>query len=148
MKKKHAYTARTTRSRLITMGWIVSSALLPLSVAQAARITEWNLDNVTTEIPPYILGEVYNSFVYTDASKTVTNGGIVWVESDVQTPGMKVVTDGDGNQGPESCIMTAGANRFRFLRCPTPKKTGKRKSPPHFPPACCWAGSALRNLPS
>lgn len=128
MKKKHAYTARTTRSRLITMGWIVSSALLPLSVAQAARITEWNLDNVTTEIPPYILGEVYNSFVYTDASKTVTNGGIVWVESDVQTPGMKVVTDGDGNQGPESCIMTAGANPVDGTpkQCNDPFQTSKR----------------------
>jgi len=46
--------------------------------------------------PPYILGETYNSFVYTNDTKTVTvtvtNGGIVWVEGDVQAPGTKVVT--------------------------------------------------------
>ena len=101
---------------------------LCLPAAQAASIDSWNQDNVTTEAAPRIEGEVYNSFVYTDASKTVTNGGIVWVESDVQAPGMKVVTDGDGNQGPESCIMTAGVNPDddTTKQCNDPFQTSKR----------------------
>jgi hypothetical protein len=102
---------------------------LCLPVAQAGSIDKWNLDNVTTEAAPRIPGEVYNSFVYTDASKTATNGGIVWVESDVQAPGMKVVTDGDGNnQGLESCIMTAGVNPVdgTTKQCNDPFQTSKR----------------------
>jgi hypothetical protein len=99
---------------------------------QAASIDSWNQDNVTTEAAPRIAGEVYNSFVYTDASKTATNGGIVWAESDVQAPGMKVVVDGDGNQGidrdAESCIMTAGVNPVdgTTKQCNDPFQTSKR----------------------
>jgi len=101
---------------------------LCLPAAQAASIDSWNQDNVTTEAAPRIAGEVYNSFVYTDIEKTATNGGIVWVESDVQAPGMKVVTDGDGNQGPESCIMTAGVNPVdgTTKQCNDPFQTSKR----------------------
>ena len=105
---------------------------LCLPAAQAASIDSWNQDNVTTEAAPRIAGEVYNSFVYTDASKMATNGGIVWVESDVQAPGMKVVVDGDGNQGidrdAESCIMTAGVSPVdgTTKQCNDPFQTSKR----------------------
>ena len=106
----------------------IAMALLCLPAAHAASIDSWNLGNVTTEAAPRISGEVYNSFVYTDDTKAATNGGIVWVESDVQAPGMKVVTDGDGNQGPESCIMTAGVNPEdgTTKQCNDPFQTSKR----------------------
>lgn len=125
---KRAHTARTTPSRLTATSWIASSALLSLSVAQAAEITRWNPGNVTTEIPPFILGETYNSFVYTDETKTVTNGSIIWVEGDVQAPGAKVVTDGDPADDPESCIMTAGFNPEdgTTKQCDDPFQTSKR----------------------
>lgn len=104
---------------------------LCLPAAQAGSIDSWNLGNVTTEAAPRVPGESYNSFVFTDDSKTVTNGGIVWGESDVQAPGMKVVVDGDGNQGPdrnaESCVMTAGVSPVdgTTKQCNDPFQTSK-----------------------
>jgi len=114
-----------TRMKPLAFGIVLA---LTLPAVQAGTIEAWNPDNVTTEAPPHIPGEVYNSFVYTDDSKTETNGGIVWVESDVQAPGMKVVTDGDGNQGPVSCIMTAGVNPVdgTTKQCNDPFQTSKR----------------------
>jgi hypothetical protein len=99
-----------------------------LPVAHAAQIVEWNTGNVTTESPPYVPGESYNSFIYTDNGKSVSNGGIVWVESDVQAPGANVVTDGDPAQAPESCIMTAGFNPEdgTIKQCDDPFQTSKR----------------------
>ena len=101
---------------------------LSLAVAQASAgvIDSWNSANVTTEDPPYLLDEVYSSFVFTDDTKTTTNGRVVWVESDVQTPGLATVVDDD--MTGQNCVMTAGINPEdgTVKQCSDPFQTSKR----------------------
>lgn len=78
------------------------------SLANAGVITGWNTTNVTTDSAPHTMYELYQSTLFTDANKTASNGFIGWEESDVQTPGMKVV-NGDAIDGT-NCIMTSGYN--------------------------------------
>ena len=84
------------------------SFLLALGASHASSIQSWILDNVETDLPPYVVDETYRSTVYTDSTKVTTYGGVLWKESSVQSPGMKAVTDGDPTADPESCIMTSG----------------------------------------
>ena len=86
----------------------ILALVFSLAVANAGIITGWNTDNVTTDSGPYTEGEIYQSTLYTDRTKTATNGFIGWEESDVQAPGMKVV-NGDDVDGT-NCIMTSGYN--------------------------------------
>ena len=56
-------------------------------------------------------------------------GGVLWRESDVQAPGMKVVTDGDGGMRDGSCIMTSGfdpVNPDEPKQCNDDPMTSKR----------------------
>ncbi|SHJ29262.1 hypothetical protein SAMN02745165_02005 [Malonomonas rubra DSM 5091] len=76
-------------------------------MANAGVISNWNTANVTTDAGPYAVEELYQSTLFTDSSKTDSNGFIGWEESDVQAPGMKVVTD---DVTGSSCIMTSGYN--------------------------------------
>lgn len=99
------------------------------ATSQAATIDLWNLDNVSVEAEPaggYVPEETYTSTVYTDTSLTTTHGAVIWVESDVQRPGMKVVNndDVDGSH----CIMTAGFNPVdgTTKQCTDPFQTSKR----------------------
>lgn len=99
------------------------------SDSKAADITSWNLDNVSVEAPPtggYVPEETYTSTVYTDTSFSMTNGAVIWVESDVQRPGMKVVNDDDVDGS--NCIMTAGFNPTdgTIKQCSDPFQTSKR----------------------
>ena len=102
--------------------------LLPITT-HAASIDSWNLDNVSIEAPPaggYVPEETYTSTVFTDTSFTTTNGAVIWVESDVQRPGMKVVNDDDVDGS--NCIMTAGFNPVdgTIKQCSDPFQTSKR----------------------
>ena len=96
---------------------------------KAANITSWNLENVLVPSPEYLLEATYKSIVYADDAKTTTYGGVLWVESDVKEPGMKVVTDGDAdNARDQSCIMTSGINPIdnTTKQCNDPFQTSKR----------------------
>ena len=114
---------------------VFSKRLLLLSLAaslpgiiKAASITGWNLENVLVPSPEYIPEAAYKSIVYADDAKTITYGGVLWVESDVKEPGMKVVTDGSGNAVDQSCIMTSGVNPLdnTTKQCNDPFQTSKR----------------------
>lgn len=106
-------------------------ALLGLSLfaatsAQAGVITGWDMNNVTVTAPPYSLYETYDSYLFTDAGKTVSNGSVIWKELDTQAPGMKVV-NGDDVTGA-NCIMTTGFNPEdgTIKMCSDPFQTSKR----------------------
>jgi hypothetical protein len=134
---------RNIANTALTLGLAAGVALLmalPIA-AQAATIDQWNLDNVSVEPPPaggYVLDQTYSSTVFTDTSLTSTNGAVIWVESDVQVPGMKVVNndDVDGSH----CIMTAGFNPVdgTIKQCTDPFQTSKR-----FKEAATVAGSSV-----
>ena len=81
-----------------------------LSAAQATSIDSWNLGNVTVDEGPYTAGDTYNSVVYTDTDKIVTNGAIIWKEGSVVAPGAQVLTDSPEGSG-RNCIITTGTNR-------------------------------------
>lgn len=81
-----------------------------LSVAQATTIDSWNLGNVDVDQGPYVVGEEYSSVVYTDGTKTTTNGAVIWKEGAVIQPGMQVLTDSPEGSG-RNCIITTGTNR-------------------------------------
>jgi len=112
---------------------ILASAIIPIALhtgaTQAADISSWNLDNVSIQAPPdggYVPEETYTSKVFTDTTFTASNGAVIWVESDVQRPGMNVVT-GDDTDG-SNCIMTAGFNPTdgSIKQCSDPFQTSKR----------------------
>jgi len=108
----------------------ISTSVLCLTfcagMVNAGVITGWNTANVTTDPGPYVMYELYQSTLFTDTAKTATNGFIGWEESDVQTPGMKVV-NGDVMDGT-NCIMTAGYNPENGAdkQCSDPLKSSKR----------------------
>jgi len=107
---------------------------LILDTSNAAKIVDWNKDNVNVDVggPPEE-GETGKSIVYTSVSKNDSNGGVLWTQEadSVQSPGMKVVTDGSGDPGDpgdESCIMTSGFNPdgAQPKQCDDPRQTSKR----------------------
>jgi hypothetical protein len=87
---------------------LLGLSLFAATTAQAGVITGWDMRNVTVTPGPYTLYETYNSYLFTDATKKVTNGAVVWKETDNQAPGMKVV-NGDDVTGV-NCIMSTGFN--------------------------------------
>lgn len=124
----HTKSHNKTSVTLVLASIFSLSAILPC-ITQAADITNWNLDNVSIEAPPadgYVPEETYTSTVYTDTSFTTTNGAVIWVESDVQRPGMKVVSDDDVDGS--NCIMTEGYNPTdaTIKQCSDPFQTSKR----------------------
>ena len=111
----------------------VLTALI-LRTSNAAQIKEWNKDNVKTDdVTNPDVGETYFSVVYTSIDKVDTNGGVAWKDEagNVQSPGMKVVTDGTGGVKDGSCIMTSGFNPDsenppEEKQCNDPQQTSKR----------------------
>jgi hypothetical protein len=102
---------------------------LIVSASNAAKIVEWNQDNVDVGTPAE--GETGKSIVYTGVDKTETFGGVLWTQEadNVQSPGMKVVTDGSGSGTDGSCIMTSGFNPSdsnNIKQCDDPQQTSKR----------------------
>jgi hypothetical protein len=104
--------------------------------AQAGTITRWDMINVTVTPPPYTLYETYDSTLFTTPAKTASNGAVIWKESDVQAPGLKVVT-GDDVTG-ENCLMTTGynPNDGTTKMCSDPFQESKR-----------WKTKAYKNEP-
>ena len=87
--------------------WVLTWVLLPY-ISYAGIITQWNMDNVVTDAGPYMLNETYASHIYTDTFLTNSNGAVIWVESDVLSPGLGVVNNDEINGS--NCVMTAGFN--------------------------------------
>jgi len=94
--------------------------------AHAGVITGWDMGNVTVTPPPYRQYETYNSYLFTDAGKKTSNGGIIWKELDTLAPGMKVVNNDDLTG--EKCIMSNGFNPEDGTdkMCSDPFQTSKR----------------------
>lgn len=116
-----------------TIGLVLASSFTLTAThsnfASAADITSWNLDNVSIQAPPaggYLPEETYISTIFTDTNFVTSNGAIIWVESDVQRPGMNVVT-GDDVDG-SNCVMTAGFSPIdgTIKQCSDPFQTSKR----------------------
>lgn len=76
--------------------------------AHAGVITGWDMGNVSVTPPPHQQYETYDSYLFTDAGKKVSNGGIIWKELDTLAPGMQVVNSDDLTG--EKCIMSYGFN--------------------------------------
>ena len=96
------------------------------SAAQAGVINGWDMSNVTVAPAPYIDGVTYASTLYTDAGKSASNGAIIWEESDIKVPGMKIVNADDVTGA--KCIMTTGYNPYDFTdkMCSDPLQSSKR----------------------
>jgi hypothetical protein len=89
-------------SAMIVFGKHVLLLSLVVSIpgTEVDSITGWNLNNVDDDVPPpaYYMGEPFKSIVYANDALNMTYGGMLWVQSDVKEPGMKVMMDGEGNQ--------------------------------------------------
>ena len=114
----------------LTLSAVTSNPMETTETIEPAIILSWNTKvNVFTEPEPRVLGEVYKSIIYDDSDSDTSYGGILWVESDVQGPGLQVVTKLDGEPGEESCIMTAGfdpENPTEQKQCNDGFQTSKR----------------------
>lgn len=93
-----------SKARALTL----AASLLAASSASAGQITSVDFSKIVTAPGPYTPFATYASVIYTDAALTNTLGRIVWKESDVQAPGIKVV-NGDDVDGT-NCVMTSGYN--------------------------------------
>jgi len=104
---------------------ILAIMLFPC-LANSAIITQWNPDNVATEPGPYTPEQTYSSHIYNDQFLSQSNGAIIWVESDVMTPGMGVVVDDEVDGS--NCLMTAGINPddMTTKQCSDPFQSSKR----------------------
>lgn len=102
------------------------SLVVTAAAASAGTITGWNMGNVTVAPPPYTEYVTYSSTLFTNFSKTATNGMITWKETDVKAPGMKVVNRDDVTG--LKCIMTTGYNPYDFSdkMCSDPLQSSKR----------------------
>ncbi len=89
---------------------VTAALILGSGAASSNMIDSWNLDNVVTDPPPYIVGETYDSTLFTDTSLTETNGAVIWKEGSVVAPGAQVLTDSPPGSG-QNCIITTGTNR-------------------------------------
>ncbi|MCX7554181.1 choice-of-anchor F family protein [Marinicella sp. S1101] len=104
-------------------------ALLGLSLSMnvlSGHIEQWNGANILVDTGPFIAEETYASSIYTDSNLTTSYGAVIWVESDVVSPGMSVVFDDDVNGS--NCLMTAGVNPFDLTtkQCSDPFQSSKR----------------------
>ncbi|MFZ5760241.1 MAG: choice-of-anchor F family protein [Thermodesulfobacteriota bacterium] len=117
MRKVVNRTAALLCTTMVTLG---------AASASAGTITGWDTTNVTTAPGPYTEYVTYYSTLYTDASKTATNGVISWKETDVQAPGLKVVNNDDVDGS--NCLMTTGFNPYDFSdkQCSDPLQSSKR----------------------
>ena len=115
--------ARFAKKSIVTG---VVAGMLASTPALAGVISGWGMSNVTVAPSPYTEFVTYLSTLFTNTSKTATNGAITWKESDVKAPGMKVVNldDLDGSK----CIMTTGYNPYdgSTKMCSDPLKSSKR----------------------
>lgn len=115
--------ARLAKKTVVTG---VVAGVLAAAPAMAGIISGWDMSNVTVAPAPYTSYVTYLSTLFTNATKTATNGAITWKESDVKAPGMKVVNadDVDGSK----CIMTTGYNPYDGTNkmCTDPLKSSKR----------------------
>ncbi len=105
---------------------LLGISLFVASAAQAGVIAGWDMTNVTVAPAPYTEYVTYPSTLYTDATKTASNGAITWKETDVKAPGMKIVNADDVNGS--KCIMTTGYNPYDFSdkMCSDPLQSSKR----------------------
>lgn len=105
---------------------ILGASLFFVVSANAGTITGWDMSNVTVTPGPYTEYVTYPSTLYTNATKTATNGLISWKETDVKAPGMKIV-NADDVTGLK-CIMTTGYNPYDFSdkMCSDPLQSSKR----------------------
>ncbi len=117
MKKRMRKT-----SVVLALAVIVTTA----GLARAGEITSWDMTNVTVAPGPYTEWLTYTSTLYTNASKTTSNGVITWKETDVKAPGMKIVNQDDVTG--LKCIMTTGYNPYDFSdkMCSDPLQSSKR----------------------
>jgi len=104
----------------------VLALALTAGMVHAGTITGWDMTNVTVAPGPYVPYVTYPSTLFTDATKTATNGVITWKESDVQAPGLQVV-NGDDVDG-SNCLMTTGYNPEDLTpkQCSDDLKSSKR----------------------
>ncbi|MFC3195664.1 choice-of-anchor F family protein [Marinicella sediminis] len=93
---------------------------------QAGEITEWNMLNVITDPGPYIPEFTYQSHIYDDEFLSHELGSVIWVESDVMSPGLGIVNNDDVNGS--NCVMTAGVNPndLTVKQCSDPFQSSKR----------------------
>ena len=116
------------KSRLVrtTIASGLAACLLTATAASAGTITGWDMSNVTVTPGPYTEFTTYTSTLFTNASKTATNGVIAWKEGDVKAPGMKIVNNDDVTG--LKCIMTTGFNPYDYSdkMCSDPLQSSKR----------------------
>uniref|UniRef100_C6DYR5 Choice-of-anchor F family protein n=1 Tax=Geobacter sp. (strain M21) TaxID=443144 RepID=C6DYR5_GEOSM len=103
-----------------------ASLCLAAATATAGTITGWDMSNATVAPAPYTEYVSYRSTLYTDTTKTASNGYISWKESDVKAPGMKIVNRDDVTG--LKCIMTTGFNPYDLSdkMCSDPLQSSKR----------------------
>ena len=95
-------------------------------LAYAGLISSWNTDNVDLAVGPFIPGKEYNNVVYQDNFKNFVRGGVVWTQSDVRSPGIKIVNGDDINSS--NCIIAAGINPFDDSAKQCSDRVGSNKS--------------------
>ena len=89
---------------------VTAALILGAGAASSTTIDSWNHENVTVDPGPYVVGETYDSTVFTDSTKSTTNGAIIWKEGSVVAPGAQVLTDSPTGSG-RNCIITTGTDR-------------------------------------
>lgn len=112
-------------NKVVICGMILLGLNLSMN-ALSGHVEQWNDANILVDTGPYKVEETYASSIYTDSNLTTSYGAVIWVESDVVSPGMSVVFDDDVNGS--NCLMTAGVNPFDLTtkQCSDPFQSSKR----------------------
>ena len=116
----------TKKMAVILIGFLLAIA----ASVSAGTITGWDETTYVVPAGPYVPYAVYGTAIY-NADGT-SNGVMIWKESDVQNPGMKVV-NGDDVDG-SNCLMVTGYNPLDLSdkQCTDDLKTSKRWKVKHY----------------
>lgn len=116
--------------KLKKVATMIAGLTLCAGMANAGVITGW--DDTTYAVPagPYVPYEVYGTTIIN--SDGTSNGVMIWKESDVQNPGLKVV-NGDDVDGT-NCLMVTGYNPedLSDKQCTDDLKSSKRWKVKHY----------------
>lgn len=109
---------------------IIAGLTLAAGMANAGTIDGWDATTYAVPEGPYTEYETYGTVIYN--ADGVSNGVMIWKESDVQNPGMKVVHDDDVDGS--NCLMVTGYNPYDLSdkQCSDDLKSSKRWKVKHY----------------
>ncbi|SHI60453.1 hypothetical protein SAMN02745165_00530 [Malonomonas rubra DSM 5091] len=116
--------------KLKKVATFIAGMTLVAGMANAGTIDGWDESTYAVPAGPYTEYETYGTAIYN--ADGLSNGVMIWKESDVQNPGMKVVHNDDVDGS--NCLMVTGYNPYDLSdkQCSDDLKSSKRWKIKHY----------------